>query len=77
MNPLKRLIHCSPIRELKQAQIIKDQLKLYVNNPDLDNMRVGEAVVAFQKAQQLGQLSSAEYYSLIDLMIVTDKRQIR
>ena len=66
-----------PIRELKQAQIIKDQLKLYVNNPDLDNMRVGEAVVAFQKAQQLGQLSSAEYYSLIDLMIVTDKRQIR
>ena len=66
------------IRNLKQSQIIKNQLKLYVDESEnIDDMRVGEAIVIFQKAQKVGKLTNAECSSLIDLMIVNEKGKIR
>lgn len=66
------------IRNLKQSQIIKNQLKLYVDESEnIDDMRVGEAIVIFQKAQKVGKLTNAECSSLIDLMIVNEKGKVR
>lgn len=65
-----------PIRELKQAEIIENQLRLLTKGQrNCNSMRVGEAIIVFEKARQLSQITKAEYEALIDLMIEKAPKQ--
>lgn len=59
------------VRELKQADILINQLRVLTqNHRNCGDIQVGEAIIIFEKARQLSQITKAEYDALIDLMIV-------
>lgn len=65
-----------PIKELKQAEIIENQLRLLTKGQrNCNSMRVGEAIIVFEKARRLSQITKAEYEALIDLMIEKAPKQ--
>lgn len=62
------------VKDLEQSEILLKQLKKLVNDRNIENMTVSEAVTAFVHATQLSIISKAERDSLIDLMINAKER---
>lgn len=58
------------VRELKQANILLEQLSKLAPDRNCNNMTVSEAVTVFETARQLSKISKAERDSLIDLMMI-------